>query len=222
MQCDICQRSVSSALPFNCTVCALNILYQPRLKHAQLLLEKESIEKQVEQSISSSEKTFRTSSPSSGLNKQEANPAWSITRASADQTTSEERTGAIHSHIQLLRQETQQMKADIAARKSRLLQRRSELSSAQKEYSHSQELSLNPVEKDIRRVTNRWENLQTRTAESKVFLCKEVAHLYGLQHHKRRKGVRGRDLYTIGGVTIVDLRELNSMPQVPRLHGTSH
>ena len=222
MQCDICQRSASSALPFNCTVCARNIFYQPRVKHVQLLLEKESIEKQVEQSVSSSAKTLKASSSSSNLKKEEANPAWSITRASADQTTSEKRTGAIHSHIQLLRQETQKIKADIAARKSRLLQRRSELVSAQKEYSHSQELSLNPLEKDIRRVTNRWENLQTRTAESKVFLCKEVAHLYSLQHHKRRKGVRGRDLYTIGGVPIIDLRDLNSMPQFPWLHGTSH
>ena len=135
--------------------------------------------------------------------------------------TSKEQTQAIHPHIQTLRQETQNMKADIAARKARLLRRRSELASAQNEHSHSQAVSQEPLEKSIRRTSHRWDILHAKTAESRLFLCKEAAHLYGLQHHKRKKGLRGRDIYTIGGTPIVDLRDLNSMHLFP-LHNPPH
>lgn len=210
MQCDICHRDASGALPFNCTICARNVLYQPRLKHAQLLLDKESLEKQVDQSLSGRLRPVKTSS-SSSLEKQEANPAWVIQRASSDQTALEEQTKAIHSHIQILRQETQTMKADIAARRVRLLQRRSELASAQKDHSHAQNTSKEPLEKYIRRITHRWDVLHRKTAESRLLLCREAALLYGLQHRKRKKGARGRDVFTIGGLPIIDLRDLNSM-----------
>ena len=211
MQCDVCQRTASNKLPFNCTICARDVLYQPRLKHAQILLEKESIEKQVEHSVGGDLRPPRPPS-SSSPGKQEVSPAWAVQRASADRTTAEEQIETIHTHIQVLRRETQNMKADIATRKAHLLRRRSELASAKQELSHSQDTAKEPLEKTIRRTTHRWDILHSKTAESRLFLCKEAARLYGLQHHKRKKGVRGRDMYTIGGTPIVDLRDLNSTP----------
>ena len=209
MQCDVCQRTASGKLPFNCTLCARDTLYQPRLKHAQILLEKESIEKQIERSVGGDPRIARSSSSSSS-GKQEVNPAWTIQRGLADQTTAEEQTQAIHTHLQLLRQEIHKMKAEIVTRKARLVRRRSELASAKQELSHSQDTAQEPLEKTIRRTTHRWDVLYAKTAESRLFLCREAARLYGLQQHKRKKGVRARDMYTIGGTPIADLRDLNS------------
>lgn len=209
MQCDVCQRAVSSKLPFNCTMCARDSLYQPRLKYAQLLLEKESIEKQVERSVHGTTKASKKSS-SSGQEKEGISPAWIVRRASAEQTTCEEQTDTIQAHVQILRQETQLMKTDIAARRKALEQKRSELASAKQELSHFQETAPEPLRKTIRRITYRWDTLHSKTAEGRVFLCREAADLYSLQHHRRKKGSKTRDTYTIGGVPIADLRDLNS------------
>ena len=206
MQCDVCHRTASSKLPFNCTTCARDILYQPRLKHAQLLLEKESIEKQVERSIKGSAKSSSSSAPE----KQGISPAWIVRRASAEKTTCEEQTETIHSHIQVLRQETQAMKADIAARRRTLQQKRLELVSAQQELSNFQNTAPEPLTARINKINYRWGKMHAKIAEGRLFLCREVADLYNLQHHRRKKGVKGRDIYTIGGVPITDLRDLNS------------
>ena len=207
MQCGVCDRPATSKLPYNCTLCARDILYPLRLKHAQILLEKETIENQVERSTRS---VLDQNEPSASPRKQQVSPAWNIQRASAHQTVAEEQTETILGHIQILRQEIQKMKADTATRKARLLRRRSELTSAKEELSRSQAIAQEPFEKSVRRTSHRWDALHTKAAESRLFLCKEAARLYGLQHHKRKKGARGRDVYTIGGTPIIDLRDMNS------------
>ena len=45
---------------------------------------------------------------------------------------------------------------------------------------------------------------------SRIFLCREAASLYGLRQRRRRRGGSTREDYSIGGIGIVDLRDLNS------------
>lgn len=216
MQCDICHRAASSRLPFNCAVCARDALYQPRLQHAQILLEKEALEQEVEQ-IARKTSSVSTKAPSSAHKTPQGTQGWTVQCAAAEQILSDDKSQTILSHVQSLREESQMIKVDIAARRARLIKRQSEFSSAKQELSHSQDSSIEPVEKGIRRTAHRWETLHNKTAESRLFLCKEAAQLYGLQHHKRRKGVPGRDIYSIGGIPIVDLRDLNSKTVHPAL-----
>ena len=210
MQCEICQRSASSRLPFNCTLCARIALYQPRIQLAQTLLHTESLGKEVEQNVQGTSKKEKARS-STGTKISDLHPAWTVSRDASEQVTSEDTTQTILSHVAILREETQKIRADIAARKARLLQRRSEFTSAKRELSQSQASAVEPVDKSIKRTEHRWDVMHSKTAESRLFLCKEVALLYGLQQRKRKKGGFGRDVYLIGGVPIVDLRELNSM-----------
>lgn len=210
MQCEICHRSASSRLPFNCTLCARDALYQPRIQLAQTLLHTESLGNEVEQNVLGPSKQEKTRS-SAGTKTSELNPTWTVHRAASEQAMSEEKTQTALSHVETLREETQKIKAEIAARKVRLLRRRSEFASAKQELSQSQASAVEPVDKGIKRTEHRWDVMHKRTAESRLFLCREVALLYGLHQRKRKKGGLGRDVYFIGGVPIADLRDLNSM-----------
>ena len=209
MQCDVCQRSPNNRLSFNCTLCARSALYQPRVQLAQTLLQTEALGKEVEQNVTGvaqpnkATKTASTKAP-------ELNPTWAVQRAAAEQRASEEKSLNIYDHVQTLRDEIQKTKAEITARRKILQRRRSDFASAQQELSECRPHSVEDVEKAMRRTEHRWDILHNKTAESRIFLCREAALLYGLQQRKRKKGGLGRDVYVIGGVPIADLRDLNS------------
>ena len=148
---------------------------------------------------------------SAGPKTSDLNPTWIVHRAASEQLISENKTQTVLDHIEALREETQKIKSEIAARRLRLLKRRSEFTSAKQELSQSQASAVEPVDKSIKRTEHRWDVMHNKTAESRLFLCREVALLYGLQLRKRKKGGLGRDIYLIGGVPIADLRDLNSM-----------
>ena len=210
MQCEICHRSASNRLPFNCTLCARDALYQPRIQLAQTLLHTESLGKEVEQSVVGTSRKEEPR-PSAGTKASDLDRNWTVHRAASDQLIVDEKTQTVVSHVEALRKETQKIKAGIAARRVRLLRRRSEFASAKQELSQSQASAIELVDKGIKRTEHRWDVMHNKTAESRLFLCREVALLYGLHQRKRKKGGLGRDVYFIGGVPIVDLRDLNSM-----------
>jgi len=210
MQCDICHRSGNSRLPFNCTLCARDTLYQPRIQLAQTLLQGESLGKEVERNVKGSSRPKRNQNSASAKSA-ETNPAWAVGRAAAEEAIAEEETQTVLNHVQSLREEIQNVKAEIAERKAGLQRRRAEFASAKQDLSHSQTNTVEPVEKGIRRTEHRWDILHNKTAEARLFLCREAALLYGLQQRKRKKGGLGRDVYFIGEVPIADLRDLNSM-----------
>ena len=210
MQCDICQRSPNSRLPFNCTLCTRNTLYQPRIQLAQSLLQKEALGKEVEQNVAGTPKPNRIL-PVTGGKPSEPNPSWIVQRVAAEQIVSEEKTQGLLDHVKTLREEIQNTKAEIAARKAGLQKRRSEFASAKQELSKSQTGAVENMDKGMRRTEHRWDILHNKAAESRLFLCREAALLYSLQHRNRKKGGLGRDVYFVGGVPIADLRDLNSM-----------
>ena len=216
-QCEICQRPASTRLPFNCTLCARDVVYRQRVQIAQTLLQRERIGKEVEQATCSTigvaaggegPNTLRTIKPAGS----KPNLLWTVQRSAAEQVAVRERTDLTLRHIEILREEIQKTRHDIAERKARSHRRRSDFAAAKRELLQSQANDVDPVEKSIRRAEHRWELLHDKTAESRFFLCREAALLYGLQQRKRRKGGLGRDIYYIGSVPIPDLRDLNSMP----------
>ena len=216
MRCDICRRPPSNRLSFTCTFCARNALYQPRIQLAQTLLQIEALGKEVDQKINgSSGRDGATKTPVKRVS--EPGCTWAVQRASAEQAATGERTRLVYDHIQALQEEIQKTKADLATRKQKILRRRSDIASAKQELSQCQPDPKEASEKAMRRTGYQWEMLHNRTAESRIFLCREAALLYGLQQRKRKKGDLGRDVYLIGGVPIADLRDLNSEYKAPFL-----
>ena len=163
----------------------------------------------MEWNVAGSSKPAKAQS-SVGTKKSEAHPTWTVQRAAADQEVSEQKTQAILGHVETLREEIMKAKTEMSARKMELAKRHSEFESAKHGLRQSQGTAIEPVEKGIRRTEHRWDIMHEKTAESRLFLCREAALLYGLQQRKRQKGGLGRDIYFIGGMPIADLRDLNS------------
>jgi len=208
MQCDICHRTSTFQLPFNCTTCARNALYGSRIQHAQILLGAETLAQEVEKNVTlsqSSQSQYNTSAT-----PRDAHPTYAAERFTAEQDVVEERTEAILAQADLLRRKTEELKDYINRKKAELSERRSTLGAASKRLSERPRSDLEPLEKGIKRIEHQWDALHSKTAEARSFLCKEAAQLYGLQQRKRKKGTPGRDLYLIGGTIICDLRDLNS------------
>ena len=210
VQCQVCIRSATSRLPFLCTACARNALYEPRLQHVQSLLSKEALGREVEYALNAHPKRKKQHNGlREGAHRKPAAPV-AYERATSQLAQVTERIETIFSHVEALQAQTKQMKADIAKRRTAVTQRHAALASAEKEVAKEAAKAPDPVEKAIAKTESRWNALHTQTVEARVFLCREVASLYGLQQKKRRKGVSGRDSYLIGGVPIVDIRDINS------------
>ncbi|KAI9759926.1 MAG: hypothetical protein M1835_000270 [Candelina submexicana] len=202
MQCDICSRPQGLQLPFHCTTCARSALYGLRVELGQTLLDNSSFVRRINPIIA----TGTGSAPSTNQN----NGRLALEEASAKAERSAERTREISGHLQALRKEIEDGKADIAKRKAALAQRRSDASSATHNLGARRAATLDTVEKGTKKLEYRWSSLHAKTVESRVFLCREAANLYRLRQRRRKKGASIKEDYTIGGVSIVDLRDLNN------------
>ena len=212
MQCDICSRPGSTLLPLNCSTCARNALYEPRLFYVQTLLQKETLGKDVERVLPAGKVTDISTPIQQKLRDadQLAPSQYLLENLHSRRIESSDRIGSILSHVETLREETKRIKSEIATRKTALRKKRTAITYAKKELLQQQSIATEPIQKSIAKIEHRWKALRQMSAESRVFLCKEAANLFSLQQRKRRKDAAGRDSYSIGGVPIVDLRDINS------------
>lgn len=212
MQCDICSRPGSILLPLNCSTCARNALYEPRLQYAQILLQKETLGKDIEKVLTVGKVTEKGPSlQKSPRDVEDLAPGqYYLESLHSRRIESLDRTRSTLSHVEALREETKSIKTQIAARKAALKKRRTAITYAEKELLQRQPTAIEPLQKSIAKTEHRWRSLHQMSAESRVFLCREAANLFGLQKRKRGKDATGRDSYAIGGVPIIDLRDINS------------
>ena len=203
--CQICDRSGSSVLSFNCATCARNALYEPRLQHVQSLLSKEALGREVEQAL--------TAGGVSNGARSSARVTYQTSRSQLSEVI--ERTKSILSHADILQDQTKEMRLDIAERKAAQEKRRAFLTSAKRDLAEQGSKAAEPTQKAIAKTNHTWDILHAETVKSRVFLCREVASLYGLQQKKRHKGVPGRDTYLIGSIPIFDIRDINSKGYLP-------
>ena len=214
MECDICRRPASSRLPFHCITCARNVVYESRLLYAQVLLQKEALGKDIEHAVATRARMDASRLTQKISQRYDDSPVNKLLleRLNDEQTIATERTQDNLQHIQALREETIRFKADLVKRKKSLAQRKAALNSAKRDLARHQAVDLELIQTAINKIEHRCQALQTMAVEARIFLCKEVAALYGLQHRKLKKGEVGRDNYIIGGNPIIDLQDINSMP----------
>ena len=206
MQCDICKRLPSSRLPFNCELCAQAFAYPSRLALAQSLLKNEALEEEVETRINGVNSGKK---PAVKAKATESDPACVLGRVSAEQVVATERTSLTSDHVLHLRSEIKQMRLDIAKRKARLQKRQRDLATSKKELTEAHSSRRETVQGEIRAIQRSWEDLHQQTIQQRVAHCTRTARLYSLQQHKKRTRAGGKDVYSIGFVPIVDLRDLN-------------
>ena len=193
MQCDICFRNGGKKLPFLCPTDARNLLYEPRIRHAHTLLEKDALDQQINGLLSNEDGT-------------EASRADVDTIISEKEQT-KDRTQQIIAHADDLRIKVQKAREDIAKRKATIERRKSELASALNGTEARRIRQTNEVERALRMTNNKWDRVNEVTQSSRRILCGEAAKLYGLRRVRKHGG---HEEYKIGGISIVDLRFMNS------------
>ncbi|KAJ5728571.1 uncharacterized protein N7483_003079 [Penicillium malachiteum] len=209
MSCHIC-HSTHSRSPFLCSTCARNRLYQLRLEHTQILLEKESLGRQIELAVASNGPHTQHSqveeTPSQGAG--DSSRFWELQTISNKEACATIRVEAVSQHLTKLKDEIEAKKIDIAKRKERLARRRSDAESAQYQLGEREGTILTGIQNTAKRTEHLWHNLHIKTAESRIYLCREAAHLYGLRPKTARRGDT-RPTYVLGGLQILDLRDMN-------------
>jgi hypothetical protein len=209
MSCSICSRAPHSRLSFHCPTCARNQLYQLRIDNTQVLLEKEGLGRQIETAVaydSSLDQLCSHGQEVSEVNKT-CSPRWALQTISNHHAESMARRESLSLQLETLRLEVIAKKADIAKRKEALARRCSDAESAKFQLEERETGVLAGVQNTSKRVEHVWHSLHSKTAESRIYLCREVANLYGLR--KSTKKGQGRDTYVLGCGPIVDLRDMN-------------
>lgn len=208
MNCEICSRPASDDRAFNCALCAQAAVYRSRLDSAQALLENENLEKDVEHHLAGGR---RERIPSREQKAQGPHPSTTIKRVMADQAALDESTADILSHVKSLREEIKHMKLDVAKRRAKLVRRRKDLAIAKDRQSLHLLEPLRQHEENAKRTQHKWEEVHQQIMTQRLTRCIQTARFFSLQQQKRRKGLASNDVYSIGFLSIPDLKDLNSM-----------
>ena len=202
MQCDICFRTGGHKLPFLCPTDARNQLYEPRIQHARILVEKDALDLQITALSQQSKREEQNSQVATT-----APSGQDIAGLLSEKDQALDRTQQIIAHADELRANIDKARDEITKKKAILARRKSELASASNGVDTRRARQLEEVDKSVRMTRYKWNQAHSVTATSRTFLCGEAAKLYGLKK-VRKSG--GTEEYRIGGVSIMDLRAMNS------------
>lgn len=215
MECDICSRIISSNLPFHCITCARNVLYEPRLEATRVLLEKERLGRRIESTITTRPQGSEILDKNSKNEDIGLPQAWSRETVKARKVDSEEKASEIQKHILILRGEVKTARDEISQRKARLEKRKEEFESIKASLPARRTAVTNKLADSMRKGSQSWLAIHKKTTDTRAFLCREAALLYGLTQKKKARGAVVVDHYSIGGLPIVDLKDINSTLMAP-------
>ncbi|KEY65157.1 hypothetical protein S7711_04247 [Stachybotrys chartarum IBT 7711] len=199
MECDICHRGYDAhRLPFLCPVDARNRVYEARMRNAQLLLQNEALQKQINDLLAGT-----PAKPNRDT----------VDKTLALQRTEEDRTDQILAAADRLREEVKAARADIQAKRTAVARRRADLAAVSQGLAERREKLRKDVDKATQVIKHRWSDRAEDMARTRSFLCAEAARLYGLR--RVRKGNSSRYEYYLGKLPVVDLATMNTLsPEV--------
>ena len=210
MDCDICMRPTSSKLSFYCPSCVRTGLYESRTQSTKISLEKEQLTSQIEHITSASQPQDDKAKLKNANQDEAIDRSWSIESNNIKAAQANDRTKSIKDRSQTLREEIKAAREEIVKRKAVLQRKSDEMDTIMSVVPDRQNGSLDRLKNEIIKTTQSWDASYTKGVETRSFLCTQAAHLYGLKQKKRLRGGVVRDQYTIGGMPVVDLREINS------------
>ncbi|PYH99548.1 hypothetical protein BO71DRAFT_394277 [Aspergillus ellipticus CBS 707.79] len=213
MSCHTCFRVPVSRQQFLCPTCARNQLYELRIENAQILLEKESISQQIEATVS-----HNNTAQAEELSGPDENVAtrgngfsnqWRFQIISKKEIESSARIKLLTSRTEGLISEINGKRLDVSQRRLALARRYSDSESAQFQLGEREAAMLAGFHNNTKRTDHLWHSLHNKTAEARIFLCREAANIYGLRQKTKNKNGTFQETYIIGGIDIIDLRDMN-------------
>jgi hypothetical protein len=174
------------------------------------LLEKERLARRIESAVLTGSQGSKKLDKKSKNEDTALSQAWSQETVKARKVDSEERAGEIQKHILILREEVKTARDEISQRKARLEKQREEFESIKASLPARRTAVTNKLADSMRKGSQSWLAIHKRTTDTRAFLCREAALLYGLVQKKKARGGVVVDQYSIGGLPVVDLKDINS------------
>ena len=209
MECDICERNNEQALNFYCTACARNAAYLPRLEHAQVLLEKNVLNKSVEQAVSDHSGDGLVS-PQDPL-EDDGHNTWQAKLKHLETNEIRQRLDATKDVTSLLKQEVEGMILQVQEFRSKIALKREALKTVRNAIPKSQAEKLLEISETNTKTSSSVGRLSERFSSNRAILCREAASLMRLRQRRRQRDAPGREQYSIAGLTLPDLRQISNV-----------
>jgi len=207
MDCGICSRTDEKTNEFFCTSCARNAIYLTRLHAAQVLLQKEELGKEVESIIHGA----RVKRPDSDDTPGALRRTWTNIGCTAGKERHAEWNEDIRLHIDVLRNQLEEKRESLVRQKAALAVRRSDLNTIKVQIPSRQQTQSSKITETYSKGTASFNNNHSNIVNTKAFLCREAATLLRMKQKKRMKSGVVKDQYTITGLLLPDLREINNL-----------
>jgi hypothetical protein len=203
LECDICLRPHSHKLPFYCPVDARNQLYELRLRHARVLLEKDGLDREISSLVTDDLRDTAGTDAEHGLQVPVR-----VTTNDSKAEAARDRTQQIIQKAEELRRSVEAAKADIASRKAVIQKGRQILEKTRNGLEARRNKQQDEVAKAIRLAKGRWNYCHAMTVQCRPYLCWQIGSLFALQRLKSEHSLVTE--FAIGGVKMVDLRNMNT------------
>lgn len=216
MECDVCSKAEE---PFLCATCARTTIYLTRLEVAKVLLEKDSLGQKIENIVNSNINLPRDEQNQGFASVWESETKQMKIRRTRDEIDEKK------SHVQSLRHELGILQDEITKRKAEITVRRTDLESVKSRLPDRQGMTMGKMIEVKNKGTTSFDSLHKSSTNTKAFLCREAAALLRLKQKKRVKSGTVKDMYSIAGLFLPDLRDINNIRCVDMtavLNSTAH
>ncbi|KAF3230639.1 hypothetical protein TWF191_009550 [Orbilia oligospora] len=184
--CQVCERQLPK---LTCKDCTRDKMYPLRYEIISVLIGNEKLEIEVEEGASNSSACGKFSEAL--MEKQEL----------------ENTITGIQDRVDELRTELEDHRKYLADLKLKNQKRQQLLKETRNVLFQNKDILVEKVRKDTRVTNTKWNALYERTAESRVFLCREIAGLNLLRQRRKKRAVE----YMLNGVVIPDIRQIYNM-----------
>ncbi|KAF2088275.1 hypothetical protein K490DRAFT_40527 [Saccharata proteae CBS 121410] len=212
MDCGICGSEFGRKVKPNCATCARCALEELRMSHAGTLIGNEALREHVRAASTGSMDGAgqAVTLGSTLIDTHESAKSIALRRIRNTIREQQETVSRVNEEQEQLRTQIEERKRDIAARKAAVAQRRSDLSSATYSIDRRRAKELQNAKELAEAIKAEDERGHLGDMYKRVWCCKkaaEVANLRRLRHRSEHGSSRSQ--YVIGGIRILDLRELN-------------
>ncbi|KIX01811.1 uncharacterized protein Z518_09538 [Rhinocladiella mackenziei CBS 650.93] len=208
MDCSICKQHPAADGGMHCITCARNMLYGVRNQLAHILLQKEELRRKVEAIV---RPELDTSKPIDEETTK-LREAWQHQQSNNDGQRLQEEKEEMERQIQEIQKDTEEKQAQAKAVRERLAEKRANLEIAKHALATKGRKKLQDLEDACVKQEAQNDALHNKTVEAKATLCREAATLLRLRHSKRKaKDGTIKDRYSLGGLVLPDLKEINNM-----------
>lgn len=213
MDCQICSRRGHPDRKLVCASCARSVLYQPRVALAKTLLAKAALSKAVAFVVSPDIKP-----PDVQIGKikpiyvAEHKETLKYESLHTEATRLRALLGDMTLEKTRLEDSIERYQADKEARKLSVVKKRTSLEQGRLWLINQKAAMTEPVTKQTKKISRRYNNTREATISSRLYLCRDAASLAALRIHRiHAANACTIDRFTIGGVDLVDLRDLGKL-----------